>query len=184
MRRFLKCAALAAATCLFGAAHALADTQVTYEDEDQAVFSVHVPDFWTLRVGGDRDIAPDAKAPLRSVARVFGLSPELDHGVWVGLMSPPRFRTLQDAKDYAQSLSGQLAKTTEITATQERRVAGYPAFVIEGNGRREGRAVSFTVALLELPNRRVVVGLTVLESGYDPSALTDVNAILHSVKAR
>ncbi len=160
------------------------ETEVVYSDAGQNIFEVTVPDFWTLRAGGQRDIAPSSDDAFRPIARVFGLTPESDSGVWVGLMSPPHLRTLEDAKDYARSLSGQLAKTTEITSTENRKVAGYPAFVVEGNGRRDGRAVNFTAAVLELPRNRVVLGLTVLERGYDPNALTDVNAILQSIQAR
>lgn len=163
---------------------ALSDTEVVYADAGRNVFEVTVPDFWTLRVGGAREITPSDDDALRPIARVFGLSPELENGVWVGLMSPPQLRGLEDAKDYAQSLSGQLAKTTEITGTESREIAGYPAFVVEGTGRRDGRLVHFTAAVLELPRDRVVVGLTVLEKGYDTSALSDVNAILQSIRAR
>ncbi|GAA6178645.1 MULTISPECIES: hypothetical protein [unclassified Shimia] len=161
-----------------------AGTTAVYEDAGKGVFEVTVPDFWTLRVGGDRDLTPSSEDELRVVERVFGLTPEKDHGVWIGLISPPRFHTLQDAKDYARSLGGQLAKTTEITSSKDRRISGYPAHVIEGTGRRDGRAVNFTVMLLDMQNSRVVVGLTVLEKGYDPNAVADINAILQSIKAR
>ncbi|MDA5555566.1 hypothetical protein [Shimia sp. MMG029] len=177
--------ACAAAGALFVIPHvAHSETEVTYADAGRNVFEVTVPDFWTLRVGGEREITPPSEDALRPVARVFGLSPESANGVWVGLMSPPQLRSLKDARDYAKSLSGQLAKTTEIVRTEERTVAGYPAFVIDGKGRRNGRSVNFTAAVLELPRNRVVVGLTVLERGYDPDALSDVNAILQSIQAR
>ncbi|MBO9477160.1 hypothetical protein J7382_06415 [Shimia sp. R11_0] len=185
MTRLTKFGAILTAGFLLASAQtALAETQAIYSDASDKVFEVTVPDFWTLRVGGDRDIEASTEEGLRAVERVFGLSPENGHGVWMGLISPSRLRTLEDAKDYARNLGGQLAKTTEITGSSERRVAGYPAHIIEGTGRRNGKAIDFTVMLLDLPNNRVVVGLTVLEKGYDVSALDDVNAILQSIKAR
>ena len=171
------------ALCLFPIG-AQAETEVVYSDAGRDVFEVTIPDFWTLRVGGAREITPSSDEALRPIARVFGLSPETENGVWIGLISPPQLRSLEDAADYAQSLSGQLAETTEVTSRESRRIAGYPAFVLEGTGRRSGRDVNFTAAVIELPGQRVVVGLTVLERGYDPSALKDVNAILHSIKAQ
>lgn len=171
------------ALCLFPIG-AQAETEVVYSDAGSDVFEVTIPDFWTLRVGGAREITPSSDEALRPIARVFGLSPETANGVWIGLISPPQLRALEDAADYAQSLSGQLAETTEVTSRESRRIAGYPAFVLEGTGRRSGRGVNFIAAVIELPGQRVVVGLTVLERGYDPSALKDVNAILHSIKAQ
>ncbi len=184
MRKFLQRSTLLAMSFGFCAHTAVADTPATYMDGTDSVFQVIIPDFWNLRTGGMREIAPETTDELRSVERVFGLSPEKDHGVWMGLISPPQFRNLQDAKDYAHSLSGQLAKSTKVTGSSDRRVAGFPASVIEGTGRRNGKAVDFTVVLMDLKNGRVVVGLTILEKGYDPNALTDVNAILQSIKAR
>lgn len=163
---------------------AKADTQVVYSDQTRNVFQVDVPDFWNLRVGGPRELSPDGDEDIRAVERVFGLEPESDHGVWVGLISPPRFRSLEDANEYARSLSGQLAKTTEILSAEDRRVGNYPATVITGTGRRDGRPVSFNVTMLDIKNGRVVVALTIMSQGFDQSALADVNAILTSIKAR
>lgn len=161
-----------------------ADTQVVYSDQTRNVFQVDVPDFWNLRVGGPRELSPDGDEDIRAVERVFGLEPESDHGVWVGLISPPRFGSLEDAKDYARSLSGQLAKTTEILSAEDRRVGNYPATVITGSGRRDGRPVSFNVTMLDIKNGRVVVALTIMSQDFDQRALADVNAILNSIKAR
>ncbi len=163
---------------------AQADTQVVFSDQTRNVFQVDVPDFWNLRVGGPRELSPDGDEALRTVERVFGLEPESDHGVWVGLISPPRFGSLEDAKEYARGLSGQLAKTTEILTAEDRRVGNYPATVITGTGRREGRPVSFNVTMLDIRNGRVVVALTIMSQGFDQSALADVNAILNSIKAQ
>lgn len=112
------------------------------------------------------------------------MEPESEHGVWLGLISPPRFRSLEDAKEYVRGLSGQLAKTTEILSAEDRRVGIYPATVITGTGRRDGRPVSFNVTMLDIKNGRVVVALTIMSQGFDHSALADVNAILTSIKAR
>ncbi len=163
---------------------AQADTQVVYSDQTRNVFQVDVPDFWNLRVGGPRALSPDGDEELRTVERVFGMEPESDHGVWVGLISPPRFRSLEDAKEYARGLSGQLATTTEILSAKDRRVGSYPATVITGTGRREGRPVTFNVTMLDIKNGRVVVALTIMSQGFDQRALADVNAILNSIKAR
>lgn len=175
-----------AAACLsvIGASAAMADSRLVYADSTESVFQVTVPDFWTVRVGGPREISPDETEELRLVERVFGLEPERGHGVWIGLISPGKFRTLDDAKAYARGLSGQLAQTTKIVDVQDRLISGRPATVITGTGRRDGRPVSFNVALLDLQNGRVVVALTVLQKGYERSALTDVNAIIQSIRAQ
>ncbi|MCH2069049.1 hypothetical protein [Shimia sp.] len=185
MHKTLRLGGLLLSAALWAAPIAVqADTQVVYSDQSRNVFQVAVPDFWKLRVGGPRELSPDGDEDIRAVERVFGLEPESDHGVWVGLISPPRFRSLEDAKEYARGLSGQLAKTTEILSAEDRRVGNYPATVITGTGRRDGRPVSFNVTMLDIKNGRVVVALTIMAQGFDQSALADVNAILTSIKAR
>lgn len=173
-----------ACVLLVAPALASAGTRVVYSDDSRSIFEIAVPDFWTLRVGGAREISPSGEGAFRSIERVFGLEPESGHGVWLGLISPPRFASLEDAKAYARGLGSQLAKTTKILSSTDRRVAGFPATVVTGTGRRDGRPVSFNVSLIDLRNGRVVVALTIMEQRFDSGALDDVNAILNSIKAR
>ncbi|PSL21657.1 hypothetical protein [Shimia abyssi] len=182
--RFVRGSIAACALAVATANVALADTPVTYMDGSDAVFNMAIPDFWTARVGGPRVLsAPGEDAP-RGVDRVIGLEPESNSGVWVGFVSPRGLSTLDEATEYARSLAPQIAKEAEVTEFEERRIAGYPARVYRGNGRRDGRTVYFTVSLIDLPNGRVVFSLTAFEAGYDPAAIEDINAIYNSIRSR
>ena len=67
-----------AAQLAIGAAQA--GTPVVYEDDGRALFKLEVPDFWTLRTGGLRDLeGPDAD-DIRDVSRVHPhLAPHAAH---------------------------------------------------------------------------------------------------------
>ncbi|SFM12324.1 hypothetical protein [Shimia aestuarii] len=163
---------------------AVADTPVHYRDGSETIFSVDVPDFWTVRVGGSRTLTPPGEDASRDVERVIGLEPESDSGVWVGFVVPEGLRTLDEAADYARSLAPQIAKDTEVTEFESRRIAGYPARVYRGTGRRNGTTVHFTVSLIDLPNGSVIFSMTALHPGYRADALEDVNAIYNSIRTR
>ena len=172
----------AALVLAVGLAHA--GTPVTYTDGDKPVFSIEVPDFWKVRVGGDRSLTPPGEEESRVVERVIGLQPEKDSGVWIGFVSPDGLRTLDEAEDYARSLAQQVAKGATVTDLESRRIAGYPARVYRGQGRRDNQTVFFTVSLIDLPNGRVVFSMTALSADYARDALVDVNAIYNSIRSR
>lgn len=163
---------------------ALADTPVTYKDGARSVFSITVPDFWTVRVGGERQLSAPGEDLERVVERVIGLEPESNSGVWVGFVSPDGMSTLAEAEEYARSLAPQIASDLDVTESEDRRIAGYPARVYRGSGRRDGQTVYFTVSLIDLPNGRVVFSMTALHGDYQRDALQDVNAIYDSIRSR
>ncbi|MEP2530974.1 hypothetical protein [Shimia sp.] len=184
LTKFL-CAGVAALGLSGGVASSLlADTPVTYNDGSNSVFRINVPDFWSARVGGHRELTAPGDEGSRVVDRVIGLQPERDSGVWVGFVSPNGLSTLDEAAEYARSLAPQIAKDTEITDFENRNIAGYPSRVYRGHGRRDGNTVYFTVSLIDLPNGRVIFSMTALQPGYEPTVLDDVNAIYNSIRSQ
>ena len=185
MNRFskLKCvAAIALGLAPLGMARA--DAPIVYKDGPEAIFSLEVPDFWTVRVGGARTLTPPGEDAPRVVERVMGLEPESDSGVWIGFVVPEGLSTLDEAAEYARALAPQIAKDTQVTEFETRRIAGYPARVYRGKGRRNGTTVHFTVSLIDLPNGSVIFSMTALHPDYRQDVLQDVNAIYNSIRAR
>lgn len=165
------------------APEANAQTPVVYTDDGQAVFRVMVPDFWSLRSGGLRNISDPELGELRDVSRVFGLTPDGHDGVWVGLISPHGVRDLDGAVDYLSEIGPFLVQDATVNAPKARRVSGYPARTITGQGSRNGKSLSFTVVTVDLPGDRVVIAVVIFEAGADLDPLGDINKMLSTIRA-
>lgn len=160
-----------------------AQTPVSYSENGQVLFTVKVPDFWSVRTGGPRNMAPHETDVLRVVPRVLALEPTVGDGVWMGLMSPPGVQDLAAARPYLSRLIPFLALEAEVEAPVNRRIAGRPAEVYSGTGRREDRALTFTVAAIDLPNGRVAIVGAVLEASADPAFVNVLNGVFASFRA-
>ncbi|NHQ75782.1 hypothetical protein HAT86_15120 [Roseovarius gahaiensis] len=171
------------ATFLLSTAMARAQTPVSYSEDGRVLFTVEVPDFWSVRTGGPREIARSEDDAPQLVPRVLALEPTVDRGTWMGLMSPPAVPDLASARRYMGQLSRFLALDVEVGPPVVRRISGRPAEVFAGTGRREGQQLQFTVAAIELPGRRVAVVAAVLEAGADPAFIEALNAVFASFRA-
>ena len=161
---------------------AVANTTVTYSDGGKALFDIEVPDFWNIRTGGLRDLeGPDSEG-IRDISRVFGMTPEAHDGVWVGMIAPHGVSTLEEARAYLQDIGPFLVEDPTVAAPTPRRINGLSASSLKGKGRRNGKAIDFTVLAIELPGNRVAIAVVVLEKGADMTPLGDINAMLSSIK--
>lgn len=177
-----------AASCLLSTAVALsanqlsADTRAVYTDSGQSIFKVDVPDFWSLRTGGIREIVDPETSELRDVSRVFGLTPNAHQGVWVGLISPHGVSNLNGARDYLQDIGPFLVQDAVLEGPKSRRIGGYPARTVAGKGRRDGKRIDFTAVTIDLPNNRVAIAVIIFEAGADSQLVGDINRMLSSIR--
>lgn len=159
-----------------------AGTPMTYTDGGRALFQIEVPDFWSVRTGGLRNLAaPDAE-DVRDVSRVFGLTPESHEGIWVGFVSPHGVASLADARDYLTDIGQFLVKDAEVRTSKSRVIAGLPAQTFSGTGRRGGNLLEFTAITIDMPNGRVAVSVVVFEAGSDVDIINDINEMMASFK--
>ena len=175
---------LKAATCLaMSAAPLLADTPLGYTQNGKALFRIDVPDFWNVRIGGPRTLTPPGEDEARDVARVIGLLPEGAEGIWMGFSVPQGITSIEDGVDYMREQGPHLLHDVTVSERRSRVIGGRQALSITGKGRRKGRQVQFTAVLIDLPGPRVAFSVTVLENGFDPELLKDVNDIYSSFRA-
>jgi hypothetical protein len=156
---------------------------VSYAEGGRTLFSVDAPDFWSVRTGGPRDLALPEGGETRPVPRVLALQPTTDDGVWMGFLSPPGVATLGAARAYLRDAARFLAFDPDVGETTQRRIGGMPAEVFSGTGRRDGRALRFSVALIDLPGDRIAIVAAVLEAGSDPGFIDEINAVFASFRA-
>jgi hypothetical protein len=178
----IRCILMVSVLALLPAATS-AGTPVTYTDAGRALFMVEVPDFWSLRTGGLRDLAGPEADDIRDVSRVFGMTPDAHQGIWVGVISPHGVATLQEAADYLRDIGPFLVKNATVGVPEPRRVGGLPARSIKGQGTRDGKPVDFTVLAMDLPGARVAIAVVVIEVGADLEPLGDINRMLGSIRA-
>ncbi len=89
-----------------------------------------------------------------------------------------------EATEYLRDIGPFLVKSAEVESRKSLKIGGLPARAIAGHGTRKGTAVNFTAVIIDLPNGRMAVSVTVLESGADPEITADVNAIYSSFRAK
>ncbi|MEM6579084.1 MAG: hypothetical protein AAF678_11375 [Pseudomonadota bacterium] len=181
--RFLRRGVLAASLALI-AGTAFADMPVTYTDNNRALFSVTVPDFWQGRAGGERILTAPDSDETRLINRVIGLSPTSGDGVWVGFMSPHGVRTFAEGEAYLENIGQSVVTNPKLLDEKRITVGGRSAVQYTGTGRRDGKAVAFTAMLIDLPRDRMAVSLIVIEAGVDPEFRQDINRIYSSFRAR
>ncbi|WP_253284690.1 MULTISPECIES: hypothetical protein [unclassified Ruegeria] len=175
--------AACAAVWLGAAGSVTADTPVTYTEDGRALFRFSVPDFWVLRTGGAREIEDSELGDTRGVSRVMGMRPVTDDTVWMGFVSPDGVASIQDGVRYLQDIDKFLVNDPTVTSTSDTRIGGLPAKVFRGTGRREGRGVSFTATLIDLPRGRVAVAVAILRDGANPDYADDLNAVFASFRS-
>lgn len=177
------CRAIGLLALILPTSHAWADMPVTYKDAGRSLFSVNAPDFWTVRAGGPRELAADG-GEARNVSRLIGMHPVSEPRVWVGFVSPAGVHNFDDATEYLRDIGPFLVKDAQVDNRKSHRIGGLPAKSIAGHGKRKGKSVNFTAVLIDLPNGRMAVSVTVMEAGVDPAIVTDVNAIYNSFLAK
>ena len=164
-------------------APAVAETPVTYTDDGRALFSFNVPDFWTLRTGGPREIEDTELGDPRAVARVMGLRPVTDDNVWMGFVSPAGVESIQGGLQYLEDIDKFLVREPTVTSTSNTRIGGLPAQVIRGTGNRDGRGINFTATVIDLPRGRVAVVVAILRDGADPAYADVMNDVFASFRS-
>ncbi|MEM1078349.1 MAG: hypothetical protein AAGI09_07465 [Pseudomonadota bacterium] len=177
LKHALLCAALALAT------PASADLRISYADGDRPLFSVAVPDFWSIETGGARAISPPDEEAALPVPQIVTLRPTVEPDVWMGFFSPPGISTLEGGLDYLSEIEKFMASDPEIVSIAKDRVAGLPARVIKGTGVRDGARIAFTIAVIDLPGSRVAIAAAVAEMGAEPALIDEINRVFASMRA-
>ena len=162
---------------------ALADMPLSYTENGQRLFSFSIPDFWTARAGGPRLLQDSPDDDPRAVARLIGLSPSEEEGVWIGFIAPPGLRDFQDGRAYLTDIGPFLVNDPQLERRDTIRVGARAAERFRGTGQRDGRSVSFTALVIDLPGPRVAVSVAVMDSRARPELVEDINAIYNSFRA-
>ncbi|WP_425090203.1 hypothetical protein [Tropicimonas sp. S265A] len=178
MKRALTlCAALALATPV------AADVRASYVLDGRTLFSMLIPDFWTLKTGGERLITPPDEDIARPAPQIMSAHPTVEPDVWIGAFSPRGIRTVAEGRAYLAEIGQFLTTTPEITSTGPGRIGGMAAHLIKGTGRRDGRDIAFTIAVLDLPGQNVGIVAGIAEQGADPALVAQLNETFASVRA-
>jgi len=177
IKHLLLCAALALPSA------ALGDVRASYTQDGRALFSFAVPDFWSLRAGGERNVTAPGEDTARETPQIATLRPTVDPEVWMGFFSPRGIATLDAGEAYLSEIGQFLTSDPQISSISNGRIGGLPARIIKGDGRRDGRKIFFSISVLDLPGSRVAIAAGVAEAGADEAVIDEMNRIFASVRA-
>jgi hypothetical protein len=165
------------------AVSASADVPVTYTDVGRGLFTIMVPDFWVIQTGGLRDLTDPKTEETRQTSRVLGLQPATEPRMWMGFVSPHGVRSFEEATAYLQDIGPFLVRNAQVDGQKSARIGGLPARTFAGRGTRDGKAVTFTAVVIDLPGPRMAVSIVVIEAGAAPDLVDDINAVFASFRA-
>lgn len=152
---------------------AAAQVRVTYDAAGKNLFSVVVPDNWTVTSGA----ATEGEEP----PRILGMHPEGDFSLWVGFLSPVEAATVEDAEEYVRGLGPRIVQNATVERQKDGTLGGMPARIYTGKGTRASAPVDFSVGIVSLPGGRQVIGIFVGEYGARAVYQDDIDAITKSL---
>ncbi|MEM9248911.1 MAG: hypothetical protein AAGB05_09475 [Pseudomonadota bacterium] len=181
MKNILTACALALSLCV--PTGALADARASFLERGQTLFSFAIPDFWSLTTGGARELTLPGTTDARPVPQILSIRPSVEPTVWMAFYAPRGVRTFEEGRDYLREVGQFLANAPQVTDDTVRRIGGRPAEVVKGTGRRDGTALQFVVALIDLPGPRIAIAAAVIEAGAPETAFDAVNDVFASFRA-
>lgn len=153
MRRFCLVAGMVLAMgCVV---HAHAHT-FTYDlDDGTAAFSIDFPDGWRL----DLDFEPaqeglGAPPPPRVVEAI----PKDGSRLWLGTWVLPDIASLDEAREYFESLEKYILNDVSIEQTSEESLNDMPARVLRGSAKKGSEPVEWVMALFQ-PKDEIIAGI-------------------------
>ncbi|MEM9241964.1 MAG: hypothetical protein AAGB07_18485, partial [Pseudomonadota bacterium] len=121
-----------------------AETPLTYTDGGTPLFSIEVPDFWTVRTGGVRELMDTEDIGTRPVNRIIGLKPEDDDAAWMGFVAPRGVSTFAEGRDYLRDIAKHIATEPEVEQRRTAQIGGRAAEIVTAVGKRDGRSIQIT----------------------------------------
>ncbi len=169
------------AVAICSAQIAAAGVTAIYGIDGARLFSIEAPDSWVLTTGREARTAGDPSS--QPFPRVLGMHPEDDPRLWIGFFSPDNVADIPAAERYIRDLDGFLVEDPFIEFERDTMIEGRPAKFYRGGGRREGRPADFSVGLIQLPGKRVVIGVFVGENGAREEYAADIDGLVASFRA-
>lgn len=157
---------------------AKADVRVIYDGGFGELFSVSMPDGWTVTSG----LRPGADPDAPEQPRVLGMTPEDDLSIWMGFLSPPGIANLEDAVDYVEGVSRQIVQDPVVELSEDFVLDGRPGHLYAGTGTRQEAPIDFGVAVIDLPGDVVVIGLFIGEFGAREAYQEEIDFVTSSFK--
>ncbi|MEM8555315.1 MAG: hypothetical protein AAGF71_10890 [Pseudomonadota bacterium] len=179
----MKMLSLVIAILIAAPLQSFAEARVSFSETGRTLFSFEVPDFWTLKAGGERQLSLPEGGEPRGVPQILSMHPTVDPTVWMAFYAPPGVTTLAEGREYLSEIGQFIANAPQVVEEQSRAIAGRPSQVIRGTGTARGKDVQFTVTLIGLPGPRIAIGAVVIEEGAPEGVYEAVNDVFSSFKA-
>jgi len=135
-----------------------AQVSVAYSSQGKQHFTMTIPDSWRVNVGFEVDPAlmPEGERPM---ARLITAMPGDGTPLWFGMWVPADVKNFEEAREYMDSLDIELLSDV---VTKERKfdtLNGMEVYYASGTGKREGEAMDFHGAFVQLSKESVAIAI-------------------------
>ncbi len=145
-------------TLLLAGGAAQAQVSINYSSQGSHYFTMTVADSWRVNVGFEVDPAlmPEGERPM---ARLISAMPGDGTPLWFGMWVPADVKNFKEAREYMDSLDIELLSDV---VTKERKfdtLNGMEVYYASGTGKREGEAMDFHGAFVQLSKESVAIAI-------------------------
>jgi len=158
-----------------------AQVSVNYSSQGKEYFTITLPDNWRVNVGsevGPADIPEGGNPQGRLLTAMPGDSTPLWFGMWV----PTDMKKITAAKEYMDSLGVDLLTDVVTTERKFDVLNGMEVYYVGGTGRKEGEAMDFHAAFVQLPKEKVAIAIYI---GPHETTIThgdELKQMVHSLR--
>ena len=143
---------------IFAASVAQAQVTITYSSGGSQHFTMSIADGWRVNVGSEGDLSW-ASGEVKESARLISAMPNDGVPLWFGVWVPDDLVEVQDAEEYMQTLGLDLLADIVVKERRFDSLNGMEVYFFTGTGKKEGEAMDFRTAFVQLSPENVVIAI-------------------------
>lgn len=158
-----------------------AQVSITYSSRGEQHFTMTIADEWQVNVGSEVDrsqMTADKKQPPRLISAM----PNDGLPLWFAMWVPDDLKELEDAEAHMVSLGPDLLAGVKITNRKFDTLNTMEVYYISGTGSKEGEAMDFHAAFVQLSRERVAIAIYIGPPETTKNHGEELMAMIHSLQ--
>ncbi len=162
-----------------GVAHA--QVSITYSSRGEQHFTMAIADDWRVNVGSEAALSQMSEDKIEQ-NRLISAMPNDGVPLWFGMWVPEELRKIKDAKEYMTSLGLDLLADMVATKRNFDTLNSMEVFYISGTGNKEGEAMDFHAAFVQLTPESVAIAIYIGPPEATNSHGKELRGMIHSLQ--
>jgi hypothetical protein len=163
------------------ASSAMAQVSIIYSTGGTAYFTMAVANDWKVNVGSDRT-SSEASEETRVPARIISAMPNDGMPLWFGMWVPEELTTIENAKEYMNSLSLDLLDDVVVSKRNFDTLHSMEVFYVGGTGKKENQTMDFRAAFIQLSEEKVIVAIYIGPAETTKAHGHELLQMVHSIQ--